>query len=136
MKKPVVDLEVDWVILGERPKKADLEKVKEKGVPIIDEQGLFDVIHDKDGMRTKRKKAEPAKDEDEVDSEKNSENKENENLAEREKGEGEPGKGKGKKAAGRKRKAKASEMGKETEKPPVKKRELRSNSKNFEACEV
>ena len=137
----MVDSKVDFVILGNRAKQVDVEHVKGLGTcTIIDEQGLFDFIHDKDGVRTKRGKRELVQMELQEQGD-DSEDKENEPLQESEEKEEETAttttttttaKGKGKKATGTaKRKLKATE----TDKPPVKKRELRSTSKkNVEAA--
>ena len=133
----MVDSKVDFVILGNRAKQVDVEHVKGLGTcTIIDEQGLFDFIHDKDGVRTQRGKRELVQMELQEQGD-DSEDKENEPLQESEEKEEETAtattaKGKGKKATGTaKRKLKATEA----DKPPVKKRELRSNSKkNVEAA--
>ncbi|RPB02574.1 hypothetical protein L873DRAFT_1802027 [Choiromyces venosus 120613-1] len=55
-KRPKIPIEkpLDYVIVGEGADAEDVEAARRLGVEVIDEQGLFDVIHDKDGMRTRR----------------------------------------------------------------------------------
>ncbi|CUS15339.1 unnamed protein product [Tuber aestivum] len=53
-QKVPIEKPLDYIIVGEGADPADIEAARSLDIDVIDEQGLFDVVHDKDGMRTKK----------------------------------------------------------------------------------
>ncbi|KAG0634578.1 hypothetical protein HOY80DRAFT_1140559 [Tuber brumale] len=49
-----IEKPLDYIIVGEGADPADIQVARGLGIDVIDEQGLFDVVHDKDQMRTKK----------------------------------------------------------------------------------
>jgi len=53
-QKVPIEKPLDYIIVGEGADPADIQAARSLGIDVIDEQGLFDVVHDKDQMRTKK----------------------------------------------------------------------------------